>query len=281
MLQRTVLLLLLWSFLSLIAVFAQEKPSHGYLVASDEVKTHYVVLGRGTPVILIHGLGGNAEKNWFDNGIAQALAKNHRVIAIDLRGHGLSDKPHDPARYGEHIWKDVIEIMDHLAVKRAHIHGYSIGGEVLIQLLAQYPERFISAIFGGSGVRETDSQWKAKVPEDKAGVDPQDAEAKRIAMALPGRDQMAIDAFLQSKESFFKGSLDLTKTTIPVLAINGEFDKPNAKTYRMQRELKNFKSVILPGKSHLTAIFPGYMPELYLTSLVSFINANDIKDNCF
>jgi hypothetical protein len=60
-----------------------------------------------------------------------------------------------------------------------------------------------------------------------------------------------------------------------MLAINGEFDRPNAKTTRMTREVKNFTNVVLPGKSHLTAIMAGYMPKEYLESLVKFINAND------
>ena len=72
-----------------------------------------------------------------------------------------------------------------------------------------------------------------------------------------------------------RGNIDLTKVTIPVLAINGEFDGPNAKTARMSRELKNFKSVVLPGKSHLTAIMAGYIPRQYIDSLVEFIDAND------
>jgi len=64
---------------------------------------------------------------------------------------------------------------------------------------------------------------------------------------------------------------------IPMLAIIGEFDRPNARAHRLQREVKNFKLVILPGKSHLTAIMVGYIPDLYITSLVNFINANDRK----
>lgn len=71
--------------------------------------------------------------------------------------------------------------------------------------------------------------------------------------------------------------IDLTKITIPVLAINGEFDRPYAKTYRMWRELQNFTNVILPGKSHLTAIAAPYMPREYLESVVRFIDANDAK----
>jgi hypothetical protein len=62
-----------------------------------------------------------------------------------------------------------------------------------------------------------------------------------------------------------------------VLAINGEFDGPNANTHRMQRELKDFQSVVLPGKSHLTAIMAGYMPELYTKTLVAFIDTHDPK----
>jgi len=69
----------------------------------------------------------------------------------------------------------------------------------------------------------------------------------------------------------------LASIKIPVLAINGEFDRPIAKTQRMQRELKDFKAVVLPGKSHLTAIMAGYMPEQYTTTLVEFINAHDAK----
>ena len=60
-----------------------------------------------------------------------------------------------------------------------------------------------------------------------------------------------------------------------MLAINGELDRPNGKTHRMQRELANFNSVVLPGKSHLTAIMAGYMPPEYITSLVEFIDTND------
>ena len=62
-----------------------------------------------------------------------------------------------------------------------------------------------------------------------------------------------------------------------MLAINGEFDSPNAKTHRLARELNGFDSVILPGKSHLTAIMAGYIPDLYITSLVEFINRHDPK----
>src|SRR5262249_18119495 len=75
------------------ALFAQDKPEHKYCNTADGVKIHFMAKGKGTPVTLIHGYTGSAEGNWFSNGIADALAVNHMVIAIDCRNHGLSDKP--------------------------------------------------------------------------------------------------------------------------------------------------------------------------------------------
>jgi pimeloyl-ACP methyl ester carboxylesterase len=145
------------------------------------------------------------------------------------------------------------------------------------QLLAAHPERFITASFGGSGVPEVDPEWRAKVPADKPGPDPQEAEAREKLSHHPERDEEALVAARVVFKPENRGTIDLTKVTVPVLAINGEFDGPNAKTARMQRELKNFKSVVLPGKSHLTAIMAGYIPQEYIDELAAFINANDTK----
>jgi pimeloyl-ACP methyl ester carboxylesterase len=271
--------LLVLTFLLLGAQLrAADKPSHEFVTTSDGVKIHYLVVGQGTPVVLIHGYTGSAEGNWFLNGIADALAAKHRVIAIDVRGHGQSEKPHDSARYGDRLWKDVLELMDHVGIKRAHVHGYSMGGMIVTRLLANAPERFITASYGGSGVREEDPQWVAKVPKDKPGPDPKEAEASQKLRNAPHRDKEALDALGKSFRSSLRGSIDLTKINIPVLAINGEFDGPNAKTHRMQRELKDFQAVILPGKSHLTAIMAGYMPEEYVKTLVNFIDSHDVKE---
>ncbi|MEE9281923.1 MAG: alpha/beta fold hydrolase [Myxococcota bacterium] len=245
------------------------------MTASDGVRIHYLEKGEGTPVVLIHGFTGSAEGNWFSNGVADALAKSHRVVAIDVRGHGRSDKPHDPAMYGDRLWRDVIELMDHLGIERAHVHGYSMGGGITASLLAHQPERMITASFGGSGIRETDPRWVDKVPADKEGRDPQEAEAASKLRASPLRDDKALEAIAGGRRERARISIDLFKVDLPVLAINGELDSPIAKTHRMERELASFKNVVLPGKSHLTAIMAGYIPDEYITSLVEFIDAND------
>jgi pimeloyl-ACP methyl ester carboxylesterase len=253
---------------------AAVEPTDGTLTASDGVKIHYLEVGQGSPVVLVHGYTGTAQGNWFLNGVADALAKDHRVIALDCRGHGQSEKPHDPARYGAQMAKDVLELMDHLKIDKAHVHGYSMGGFIVTQLLAMAPERFMTASYGGSGVPEVDEKHKAEVPADQPGPDPQEAEARSTLAGLPN-DREALGAIRSGWASISRGDIDLTTIKIPVLAINGQFDGPNAKTHRMQRELANFKSVVLPGKSHLTAIMAGYMPPEYIEELVTFIDAND------
>lgn len=273
-----------------------EEPTHEYFTTSDGIKIHYMQLGaEGSYVVLIHGYTGSAEGNWFRNGIAELLSANHRVVAIDCRNHGRSDKP-QPGGFGRA--EDVIELMDHLKIEKAHMHGYSMGGSITGRLLASNPERLITAAFGGSGIREVDPEMRALVPADKEGRDPQESEASRGLRIRSAMDNGAsreeaekrADAPRQPRArpaartvgataatARTGNPIDLTKVTIPVLAINGELDRPFAKTFRMWRELDNFTNVVLPGKSHLTAIVGGYIPPEYGASLVQFIDANDPK----
>src|SRR6267154_808529 len=138
---------------------AEDKVRDEFFTTKDGVKIHYMVVGNGTPVILIPGYTGNAQGNWFRNGIAQALAEKHMVVALDCRNHGKSDKPqpNGPGRA-----EDVIELIDHLKIQKAHFHGYSMGGGMTGQLLARIPDRFMTAGFGGSGVAETDPELRAR-----------------------------------------------------------------------------------------------------------------------
>lgn len=260
------------------------QPIHDFFTTSDGVKIHYLTLGsQGTHVVLIHGYTGNANINWYANGIMDALAANHRAVALDCRNHGESDKP-QPQGMG--LDRDVIELMDFLKIERAHIHGYSMGGLLTGQLLASHPERFITAGFGGSGIRETDPAWVAKVPPDKTGADPEEAQLARdlwINFAMDrgmSREQAEkiADSPRPPRPDPPTVRIDLTKVKVPVLAINGEFDHPLEKTFRLWRELNDFTNVILPGKSHLTSIAPGYMPKKYVECLTRFIDGNDQAD---
>lgn len=267
------------------------KPAQHDFKTSDGTNIHYLTLGdNGSWVVLIHGYTSNAYGNWVANGIAQRLAENHRIVALDCRNHGRSDKPE---RVGPGSHTDVIELMDHMDIDKAHIHGYSMGGMITGRILAEQPERFITASFGGSGIREADEHWQKQVPKDVEGVDPEEAECSRnlrIASAVDNgmsreeAEKRVDEAIAEERKNARPRRLpnrpplqiDLKSIDVPMLAINGEFDSPYAKTFRLWREGKDFTNVILPGKSHLTAIAPGYMPEAYPDSLARFIESNDV-----
>jgi pimeloyl-ACP methyl ester carboxylesterase len=250
-----------------------------FFTASDGVKIHYITAGdSGSWVVLIHGYMDSAQRMWFTTGIAPALARNHRVVAIDNRNHGQSDKP-QPGGAGRA--QDVIELMDHLRIQKAHIHGYSMGGAFTGQLLALIPERFITAGFGGSGLTETNPDFRAKAAAMDAEL-PQAQGADATAMerfrsrVAANRPAVSTSSPSTPTATTAGAALDLKKLTIPIVAINGSYDSPYSKTHRLWREAKVFQNVILEGKTHLTAIaVGGPMPPQYIEAITRFIDLYD------
>ena len=169
--------------------------------------------------------------------------------------------------------------MDHLRIERAHIHGYSMGGGITGQLLGLIPDRFITAGFGGSGMNETNPASRAEAEAmDEAlpkatGADAEgmDRFRSRVAAARPAGSPAAAPAPAPP-------AVDLAKLTIPILAVNGSFDNPYRKTHRLWREVQTFQNVILPGKTHLTAIAAGATPsQQYIDAIARFIDMYDGK----
>jgi pimeloyl-ACP methyl ester carboxylesterase len=130
---------------------------HADEFSSDGVKIHYVIRGKGEPVILIHGLYSSANGNWQGPGIMTQLAQHYQVIAFDLRAHGQSGKPEGEDQYGVQMAEDVIRLMDHLQLGKAHLVGYSVGGMIAMKLLTLRPERINSVVLSGMGWLKADS----------------------------------------------------------------------------------------------------------------------------
>jgi pimeloyl-ACP methyl ester carboxylesterase len=274
-LLSTLSVLLCFSASSIMPAIPAQSSGAGsdFFTASDGVKIHYLTAGaNGSWVVLIHGYMDSAQRMWFTTGIAPALAKSHRVVAIDNRNHGQSDKP-QPGGTGRAM--DVVELMNHLKIQRAHIHGYSMGGGMTGQLLALVPERFITAGFGGSGLTETDPELRARAAAMDAALPK--AQGDDAAAMERFRNRVAATRTSGNTPPAPAGpALDLSKLSVPVLAVNGSFDNPYSKTMRLWREAKIFQNVILPGKTHLTAIaVGGPMPQQYIESMVKFIDSYD------
>lgn len=160
--------------LLLSAVLCADEPASLFFVVKGE-KIHYLVAGKGEPVVLIHGLHSSAEVNWKNTGVIKELAADHQVIALDLLGHGLSDKPQDEAAYGLQVVEDIVLLLDHLQIKQAHIVGYSLGGIVAVKLMASHPDRVLSGTVGGMGwLREGSALQKVwgLMPRRQGGLTP-------------------------------------------------------------------------------------------------------------
>src|SRR5262249_45170033 len=97
----------------------------------------------------------SAGVNWALPGISELLAKDYQVIALDVRGHGLSDKPAKEEAYGPELAEDVVRLMDHLKIKKAHIVGYSMCGIMVGNFMAKYPHRVLSRTLGCMGWLKT------------------------------------------------------------------------------------------------------------------------------
>jgi pimeloyl-ACP methyl ester carboxylesterase len=254
---------------------------HGDLVVCDGVRIHWMEAGEGVPVVLLHGYTSCCDAGWFANGVAKELARTHRVIGIDARGHGRSEKPHDPAKYpADQMPADVIEVLDHLGVGKAHFHGYSMGGGIVAHLLARHPARFITASFGGSGVREEDETRAAEAAErDPKGHDPQQEEGQRTLRERADRDDVALKCVQDGRLAAPSTAppLDLGSIGFPIQAINGEFDAPISKTQRLAREARDFTAVILPGRGHNTVTTFPFTPRQYIDEIAGFVRAHDPK----
>ena len=142
--------LLLWlAFGSAFAGSLDQPPLSDRFFESSGIKIHYVDVGSGDAVILLHGNGGSWQ-DWTRSGVLQSLSRDFRVIAMDARGHGQSDKPHDLKAYGREMSLDVLRLMDHLKIRKAHLVGYSMGAQTVAHLIVIAPQRFISATLGGA-----------------------------------------------------------------------------------------------------------------------------------
>lgn len=239
---------------------------------SDGVRLRYTDRGSGPPVVLIHGFSLGSDLNWRATGIEPALAEDHRVLALDLRGHGGSDKPHDAEAYGAELAEDVLRLLDHLGIERAHLVGYSMGGAISLKLLADHPERVISAVLGGSGWMrpagpgeepELLGGWVSgleRVAEGEGSVAevlmlPRWGEpSPEMRAALNANDPRTLVAVLRSMPELAVAEETVRSSRVPVLAVIGGDDMFRPEAEALVEVKPNAEIEILPGRNHATAL---------------------------
>lgn len=120
-----------------------------FVTLRDGIRLHVETLGEGDPILLVHGFTGSVRAWGVD--ILSHLARNNRVIAIDLLGHGASDTPSDPRRHAlPEVVEDLISLLDSLEIERPAWIGYSMGGRVALAAAIERPERVGSLVLESS-----------------------------------------------------------------------------------------------------------------------------------
>ncbi|HTJ22438.1 MAG TPA: alpha/beta fold hydrolase [Gemmatimonadaceae bacterium] len=265
---------------------------------ADGVRIHYVEQGKGEPVVLLHGLGGSVG-TWTSTGILQALAQDHRVIAFDMRGHGKSDKPHDPKKYGREMVLDVVRLLDHLSIQRAHVAGYSLGGMLISQLLTLYPDRILSATLIAAGGRfgvspDAERELEAQAREVEAecvsrsliiALAPTDAPKpsdERIAQlskdcfADSTRDRFATAAFMRSRSEQVVDPAAAARVTVPTLGIVGSADVMKRSLDSLAAMRADVRVIVLDGATHAGERGILNRPELK-TALREFLASHRVR----
>jgi len=116
------------------------------------VRIHYRVIGKGSPLLLVHGYTSSGWSNWVSSGWVEFLSAHHTLLVPDLRGHGRSQKPYTTVAYSiQAIAQDVLAVMDREGFQARALFGYSMGGMVALELLLAHPDRIEAAIIGGMG----------------------------------------------------------------------------------------------------------------------------------
>src|SRR5262245_49833058 len=255
---------------------------------SNGVQIQYVDRGRGAPVVLLHGFTGSSARHWEGPGVMAALeAAGYRVVAMDCRGHGQSGKPHETSQYGLEMVQDVLRLLDHLHIDRAHVVGYSMGGAIASQLLVSHATRLKTVTLLGAGWEGEDLSAITSLMTALA-----DGFAKRDATALISRvnsgqaepsatqiaamneslfarnDHLALSACARGMAPLFNvAAASLRATKIPMLAIVGDEDTPNVESVkRLRTVVSGLEVVELHGANHATSVRPSAAP------LVAFLN---------
>lgn len=213
------------------------------------------------PILLVHGFASSRANNWEDQGWYDALTdQDRRVIALDNRGHGESDTPHDPAYYDiPTMAGDSVALLDHLGIDRADVFGYSMGGRISIELVESHPERVNAAVLGGVGAATTadrggrESIAEALEADSVDDVDTEVGRSFRLFAEENGNDLDALAAVIRAHGST-PSEADLAAVDVPILVATGENDERVGDPEELAALFGNGEAAVIPGTDHLTTV---------------------------
>ncbi|NLU83725.1 alpha/beta fold hydrolase [Rhodococcus sp. HNM0569] len=237
----------------------------------DGVEIDYDVVGSGDPLVLLHG-SALSRGVWRAFGYVRALRETYRLILVDQRGHGRSDKPHDEERYAmDVVAADVVAVLDAANVERAHVCGYSFGGRTALTTAVAHPERVRSLALGGASSRPQRGSFDALFFDGAAAAlarDGMDEFLRRWELvrdapidsgtraAFRANDSRALAAYM-SRSDVEPGIPDdaLAAIDVPTLVFVGDRDRQRlADCEHLATTIPDAVLSIVPGADHATTL---------------------------
>lgn len=229
--------------------------------ASSGYEIAFMDEGEGPPILLIHGFGSNFRVNWVNPGWVDTLVKaGRRVVALDNRGHGASDKPHEPGAYRVAAMAgDALNLLDHLGIAKADVMGYSMGARIAASMTLSHPERIKAAVFAGlgygivTGIGDWGPVVAALEAADPATItDPTGIMFRKFADQT-GSDRVALAACMRATRQPFSAD-DLAAIRLPVLIAVGEKDELAGSASALAEIIPGAEVLDIPKRDHMLAV---------------------------
>jgi pimeloyl-ACP methyl ester carboxylesterase len=215
----------------------------------------------GFPVLLIHGFASTAHVNWVFPGWVKTLDQaGFRVIALDNRGHGQSDKPHDPEAYHpETMAADAAGLLDSLGIGSAHVMGYSMGARISAFLAIARPDLVHSLVFGGLGLGMIDGvgDWDPIADALLApSIDDVRDERGRMFRAFAEQtksDRLALAACIRTSRTLVSRE-EIARLTMPTLIGVGSRDDIAGSAEGLADLMLRARALEIPNRDHMLAV---------------------------
>lgn len=228
---------------------------------SAGVRLHYVAAGPedGPPIVLVHGFCSDYQLNWVGTRWQESLTgAGRRVIGLDCRGHGESEKPHDPEAYDlTTMAGDVVRLLDHLRLEKADYFGYSMGARIGLQVVVDHPERLRRAILGGIG------DWRGtrraeliarRLRGDETVKDPAAEMFYQFAAARPVNDLEALACCILGQQRPELDEARLGSIQLPVAVMAGGRDPIARSAPDLARRIPGARYVPIEGRNHMNTV---------------------------
>jgi len=210
-------------------------------------------------VVAVHGFSSSGRSNWEQSGWVRDLTRaGFRVLALDQRGHGASDKPHDTAAYSMAILvADLLTVLDTYMIDQTALLGYSLGARVSWHTAVEAPHRVTRAVLGGIPdgdplTRFQIDQARAAIASGGAADDPLTQGYLKMASGLPGND---LEALVSLVEGMRGGPQPDPRNapSQPLLFATGSEDPILDASRRLAEIIPNADFFEIPGRHHLNA----------------------------